>query len=230
VSVTLEVIDPPTVDRLYFWALQADFADASGRAAGGAHFGLQWHPDHPGGTAVNWGGYDRSGSILRGSESALPSALHNDNTRDLSWSPRRPYRLRISRSTDPAPVDGLVGWHGSITDLTTSTTIGIRDLYVAADRISGAVMWSEVFARCDDPSSAVRWADPTAVDLTGMERRPVSVSTNYQSHAEGGCANTCSIPDEAGIVQRTACDRVTPQGVRLEVPDYRARRDGYDQR
>ena len=78
--------------------------------AGGAHFGLQWHPDHPGGTAVNWGGYDRSGSILPGSASDLPSALHNDNTRDLAWVPRRPYRLRISRSTDPAPVDGLVSW------------------------------------------------------------------------------------------------------------------------
>ena len=55
VSVTLEVLQPPTVDRLYFWALQADFAtgDAGRRPAGGAHLGLQWHPQHPGSTAVN---------------------------------------------------------------------------------------------------------------------------------------------------------------------------------
>ena len=40
-SVTLEVIELPSVDRLYFWALQADFADGAGRGpvrrAGGAH-------------------------------------------------------------------------------------------------------------------------------------------------------------------------------------------------
>ncbi|HNE38225.1 MAG TPA: hypothetical protein PKZ82_17065, partial [Microthrixaceae bacterium] len=79
VSVTLEVLQPPTVDRLYFWALQADFAtgDAGRRPAGGAHLGLQWHPQHPGSTAVNWGGYRPGGGELSGTVSALPSALGN---------------------------------------------------------------------------------------------------------------------------------------------------------
>src|SRR6056297_1813035 len=36
VSVTLEVVTPPTVPRLYFWALQTDVGGAAGRA-GGAH-------------------------------------------------------------------------------------------------------------------------------------------------------------------------------------------------
>lgn len=30
VSATLEVLEPPTVDHLFFWALQATFVDASG--------------------------------------------------------------------------------------------------------------------------------------------------------------------------------------------------------
>ncbi|MCX6523597.1 MAG: hypothetical protein NTX58_02345, partial [Actinobacteria bacterium] len=44
VAVTLEILEPPSVERLYFWALQADFADENGRHGGGAHLGLQWHP------------------------------------------------------------------------------------------------------------------------------------------------------------------------------------------
>jgi hypothetical protein len=63
VAATIEVIEPPTVDKLYFWALQANFQDGrDGHARrGGAHFGLQYHPAHPGGGAVNWGGYHHGG-------------------------------------------------------------------------------------------------------------------------------------------------------------------------
>ena len=55
-SVVLEVLVPPPVPTLYFWALQASFLDGSGRSYGAAHTGLQWNPRHPGGQAVNWGG------------------------------------------------------------------------------------------------------------------------------------------------------------------------------
>ncbi len=47
VAVTLEVLEPPSVDRLYFWALQASFLDASG-SQGAGHLGLQWNPALPG--------------------------------------------------------------------------------------------------------------------------------------------------------------------------------------
>jgi hypothetical protein len=41
---------------------------------------------------------------------------------------------------------------------------------------------------------------------------------NYQRHADGGCANTVSVADGVGLVQRTAVERTTPQGARLAVP------------
>lgn len=220
ISVTVEVLEPPAVERLYFWALQADFADGAGRRGGGAHLGLQWHPQHPNSTAVNWGGYGADGVELRGSGSSLPSALDNLNTRDLHWSPGRAYRLRIARVDEPgaAPV-----WRGSVTG-PDGVPVVVRDLYPAADRISGAVMWSEVFARCDHPSVAVRWSDPTAVTLDGRAVHPTRLSVNYQSHADGGCANTNSDIEGAGVVQRTNVIRSTPQGSLLGVPGAQRRR------
>ena len=53
-SAVLEVVVPPQVPRLYFWALQASFASGS-RFHGGAHIGLQWNTRHPGGTAARRG-------------------------------------------------------------------------------------------------------------------------------------------------------------------------------
>lgn len=246
-SVTLEVIELPSVDRLYFWALQADFADGAGRGpvrrAGGAHLGLQWHPQHPGSTAVNWGGYGPDGAELSGSVSALPSALHNVNTRNFRWRPGSPYRLTISRvdggdggaggagtvgggagdgglGGGRAPgfgPDGFPLWRGSVSDADGDTTV-VRDLYAPGDRISGAIMWSEVFARCDHPSVGARWSDPVAVALDGSIVRPDRLSVNYQSRADGGCTNTDSRADDIGVVQWTNTERTTRQGAAIAVP------------
>ncbi len=216
VSVTLEVLDLPVVPRLYFWALQADFAGPGGQA-GGAHLGLQWHPSHPGSRAVNWGGYDARGTELRGSESSLPSALHNPNTRDLWWAEHTPYRLTIERAPADADRHGLHAWRGTVTDLASGAATVVRDLWLPGDRISGAIMWSEVFARCDDPGVAVRWSDPSATTIDGATVRPDRVATNYQTHADGGCANTDSSLDGIGIVQRTNAPRTTPSGVMLQL-------------
>lgn len=207
--MTLEVLEPPRVDRLHFWALQADVGDEQGRSAGGAHLGLQWHPQYPGCTAVNWGGYDAGGRELEGTASALPSALGNPNTCDLDWRSGAPYRLRIRRV-------GSV-WRGSVTG-PDGTTVDVRDLYLRGDRITGVVMWSEVFARCDHPSTAVRWSDPEGMTLDGAVVRAGRVSVNYQAHSDGGCANTDSSTDYTGIVQRTSVGRETPQGAVLAVP------------
>ena len=65
VSATFELLNEPAQDRLYFWALQAGFADADG-AYGGAHFGFQWHPQYPAKRAVCWGGYANVGGELQG--------------------------------------------------------------------------------------------------------------------------------------------------------------------
>lgn len=201
VGATLTVVDAPTVDRLHFWALQASFVEGAGlgRRLGGGHTGLQHHPRHPGGTAVNWGGYGADGRELGGSTSALPSALANPNTRDMVWEAGRPYRLSIHR--------GVEGWAASVDDVL------IRDLHVGGEGLMTIMVWSEIFAACDDPSSAVRWTDLSGVTADGDIVRPVAVRTRYQSVADGGCSNTSSDPDgEGGVVQRTNVARTTPPG------------------
>ena len=178
-EVTLEVLEPPRTPHLHFWALQATFLGPGGRRIGGAHLGLQWHPHHPGSTAVCWGGYrdDGSGRELDGDPAPLPSATGNPNTRDLTWHPQRPYRLRITAGGDGFVDDVLV-----------------RRLYVeGAVELAHPVVWSEVFAPCDAPSTAVRWSGVgTPARLT------------YQSYADGGCTNVRTMPHGDGAwIQRT---------------------------
>jgi hypothetical protein len=191
VAVTLEIVEPPGVDELYFWALQASFLDG-GRPVGAAHLGLQWHPDHPGGTAVNWGGYRDGAGELEGDQSALPSALSNPNTRDFAWRPRTPYRLRITGNGDG-------WWTGSVTDLATDNTTVVRRLHGGGNSLANPMVWSEVFARCDDPSVVVRWWD--------LSPAPVRMRPSYQAHEHGGCANTVSRRDGDAYLQITNADR-----------------------
>lgn len=222
VSVTLEVVDPPRTDDLVFWALQASFADPAGRAGGGAHLGLQWYSSHPGHTAVNWGGYASGAGELTGSRSDLPSAPGNANTRDFPWRPGVPYGLRIA-AAGPAPAgrgvpDGATAWRGSVTDLVTGSATVVRELYAPGDRLTGPMVWSEVFAPCDAPGCAVRWSAAAVETADGVAHRVTTATANYQSLADGGCVTTDSTPDGAGgIVQRTGVARRTPQGARLRL-------------
>lgn len=216
VAATLEVVEPPTVDRLYFWALQVSFVRPGG---GGAHLGLQFHPAFPGRGAVNWGGYAAAGDEgeLDGSSSALPSAQDNPNTRDFAWEAGRPYRLRIRRSPDEAP-PGFNSWEGLVEDVRAGEITVVRNLYSRGEFLRGPVVWTEAFARCEHPSVAVRWSDLAAV---GEEGRPLSVkrvSANYQERAAGGCDNTDATVDEFGWVQRTNVERRTRPGGLLELP------------
>jgi len=204
VSATLTVVVPPVVPELHFWALQASFVDG-GRRFGAGHLGLQWYPRHPGSTAVNWGGYAQGGGELEGSASALPSATGNPNTRDLPWEPDRPYRLEISVGETPGHWTGAVD--GS----------AVRDLHAGGSGLADVVVWSEVFARCDDPSSAVEWSGFEARTAGGEIVRPDRVVVNYQRHADGGCANTDVRRSAAGLVQITSTDRTTPLGAVLPV-------------
>ncbi len=214
-AVDLTVEEAPAVDQLYFWALQVDFVDPAGRAAGAAHLGLQWHPGHPGSTAVNWGGYRAGGGELDGTGSALPSAMANMNTRDFTWRAGTPYRLSVAPAPGVEVVPSETRWRATVTEIDSGTSTVVRDLHVPGDRISGVLVWSEVFARCDDPSVSVRWSNPTGTALDGSERRIRRATAKYQSHADGGCANTDSSPaanlNFPGLRQRTNCDRVTAQ-------------------
>jgi hypothetical protein len=203
-EAVLEVVEPPRVAELYFWALQVTFSQGA-RSFGGAHLGLQWHPQHPGSTAVNWGGYAAAGGELDGSTSDLPSALHNPNTRDMAWEPHRPYRLRVARSADRH------GWTGWVDDRP------VRDLFAGGSELTGLMVWSEVFARCDDPTAAVRWSGLVGRDEAGREHRPDRLTVTYQSVTDGGCTNTDVVvaPDGRSVEQRTATPRTVPAGVTL---------------
>jgi hypothetical protein len=201
-EAVLEVVEPPTVAELHFWALQVSFAEG-GRRHGGGHVGLQWHPRHPGSTAVNWGGYAAGGGELTGSVSPLPSALDNPNTRDLAWSAGRPYRLRVTQGTG--------GWTGWVDELP------VRDLHAGGSELVDLMVWSEVFARCDDPTSAVRWSGLLARDDAGVEHRPDRLTVSYQSVVDGGCSNTDVVlaPDRRSVEQRTATPRTVKPGTTL---------------
>lgn len=211
VRATIEVVDPPIIDKLYFWALQVSFMGPNGRI-GGAHIGLQHHASYPDSCAVNWGGYIDGAGELDGSVSNLPSALNNINTRTCRWYPNRPYTLRVYRSPER-------GWRGSIIDGSTGEETVIRDLWVDADHLASPVVWSEVFAHCDHPSAAVRWSNLTGIGVDGTVHDVRSVRLNYQTHQDGGCANTNTSVDGhgTGFVQRTNTERITQTGQTLSL-------------
>jgi hypothetical protein len=226
VSAVLEIVEPPRVSSLYFWALQVDFEEA-GVSWGGGHTGLQWNRRFPGGTALNWGGYaaqSQGGAVLPGSQPALFAFPGDPNTMSFDWEPRRPYRLRVFRSPDVAGA-----WRADITDLVSGSTTVVRDLMHPEGRRAGAgrgagrsylrrpLVWSEVFAECDAPQSVVRWSDLSAVSEDGAVVSPSSVLVNYQTHEAGGCGNTTVRRDGSGLLQITNAPREISQGAVLDL-------------
>jgi hypothetical protein len=233
VSAVVEILVPPQVPSLYFWALQVDFEE-DGTSWGGGHTGLQWNRRFAGHRAVNWGGYagqQLGGGVLPGSEPFLPAFSGDPNTMAYDWRPGRPYRFRIFRSPD---IPGA--WRADVTDLETGDSTVIRDLMhprrpAAGGRAGAAsrdgshighlyrpMVWSEVFAECDAPSVAVRWSRLAAKTEDGVTVAPAGVHVNYQAHQAGGCANTTVRTDGTGLVQVTNTLRDVPQGARLPLP------------
>jgi hypothetical protein len=202
VQVDLTIIDPPSTPDLHFWALQASFVEDGG-SHGAGHLGLQSISGHPGNTAVNWGGYFEGGGELPGSVSSLPSAKNNPHTRDFPWIPGAAYRLRIER--------GTTGWSGLVTDIERNETTVVRELFCPGSHLAGVVMWSEVFAPCEGPSTAVRWSNPIAITLDDSQA-VTAVRLSYQHVQDGGCTNTNASTVADGIEQRTATTRVAPHG------------------
>ena len=222
VSAVLEIVVPPSVSKLYYWALQVDFAEA-GRSIAGAHTGLQWNPRFSTHRAVNWGGYassDRGGFVLSGTGSTLAGFADDPNTLAYPWQSGRSYRLRVFHSPELAGA-----WRSEITDLSTGASTVVRDL-LPQDPPSGGevyllrpVVWSEVFAACDAPSVTVRWSDLRAVDRLGRQVGPITAIVNYQAWEAGGCPNTSAgIDSDGSLSQTTNTQRVVGQGARLSLP------------
>ena len=219
-AVEIEVVTPPVVPHLYFFALQVTFVDpSSGRKGGGAHIGLQHHPGHPHMRAVNWGGYAAAGGLLPGSESFLPSAREDLNTRDYLWEGKRPYLLAVEPTTAPAP-EGMVAWAGLIEDVEAERRTEIRHLFVPewATGLTTPLMWSEVFAPCDAPQVGVHWRRPQAWSLAGDAVGVRGVRLAYQDYENGGCTNTNTAVDATGYTQLTNEKRVNRVGAFLPAP------------
>jgi hypothetical protein len=211
VRATITITEAPRTPHLYFWALQASFADSSDRGLGAGHLGLQHHPDYDRGGALNWGGYHDGGGELSGSTSLLGSAVGNPNTSNFVWVPGRAYRYRIHRSPER-------GWRGSITDLGSGEETMARDLWIEADHLSHPMVWSEVFAPCDAPAVEVVWTDLHGLDRENRRIDPVDFVTNYQRVADGGCSNTSIHVDGTALIQRTSTARTTPSQTRIRPP------------
>lgn len=209
---TCEVLEAPAVDRLYFWALQVGFHDGE-NGRGGAHAGLQWHGRRPRQRAVNWGGYRDAadgGGEFDGSVSTLPRLNPAGNTMRYGWEVGTPYRLRVHRAGEV--------WRATVTDLDSGQTTVIRDLDAPGPYLVDPVVWSEVFAECDDPSVTVRWSDLSALTTDGAAVRPRSVSVTYQAASAGGCPNTTVAADHVGVLQTTNVRRTVGHGETIPLP------------
>ena len=206
VSVVLEVLRPPEVSRLAFFAIQASFWSQA-RHEGGAHVGIQWNPRHPRNRAVNWGGYDHEGVILAGTEPSLPSTPHDPNTRDFAWVSDARYRLTIGPRTPG--IRNPSRWPARIEGLDTGEDVVVRELLCYGDHLRAPVVWSELFTGCDDPSIEVRWSEPVGLSLDGEPVRVDRGRVTYQAYDAGGCTNTTVETDQSGIVQRSATRRRT---------------------
>lgn len=186
-KATLKVTTPPTVDDVYYWAMQVTFYDSEAGLVGGAHCGLQWNPGHPSSKAINWGGYDAEGNLLDGSESAFPSATDNPNTRDYNWSSDTEYTFEVF-----SPAEGE--WRATVNGVT------IRDLYVPDGvHIGDFLVWSEVFATCGEPTSVVEWSDLEMNDGSDT----VSIYRVYKGFSDECCENVNSYTGDNVFVQET---------------------------
>jgi hypothetical protein len=118
-----------------------------------------------------------------------------------------------------------------VTDLTTGRATVIRDLFVPAGGLSNPVVWAEVFADCDDPPTEARWSrlqastgphpgagpgrgSPGGSSVMAAEQvfTAASVGLNYQSYADGGCANTLTYAEGSSFVQVTGLPAARPPG------------------
>jgi hypothetical protein len=211
VSVGFEVLREPASDRTYFWALQATFADGH-RSYGAAHLGLQWYSRFADCRAANWGGYASppDQGVFNGTPPALPGFPDDPNTRAYPWRTGVVYEFRIRR--------GERGWAGEVADTSTGERVVLRELLAGGDRLRDVVLWAEVFAPCEAPTTEVRWTDLAAVTAAGERRRPDRVRLSLPG--DGNCPNSDLVLDERGFRQVTGAVRHVSDGLTYPVPRF----------
>ena len=116
----------------------------------------------------------------------------------------------MSRSNAAGP-DGLAAWRAEVIDLQAGRITTVRELRASGTTLGAPVVWSEVFAACDDPMVIVRWSDLRLSDAVGATTVVDEVRVNYQAIGDGGCARTNSTvsADGASFEQATATERRT---------------------
>lgn len=211
VNATITVTNPPTVPKLYFWALQVNF-ESDNRKQGGAHFGLQHHSQYQNNGAINWGGYFDLGGELEGTTSNLKSDLNNVNTRNYQWQSNIAYEYKIQKTSDG-------NWLGSITNLETGEQTHVRELFCDAEYITNPMVWTECFANHDDPSTTVAWSNLKAISTDGKEHKITSAEINYQKISDGGSANTNSYIHQSSFIQQTNTQRTNLSQTSISIPE-----------
>ena len=210
VEVTLEVVEAPVVDRLYFWALQATFNDAT-TDHGGAHLGLQWNPRYPGSRAANWGGYANVGQWgvdPRGHSVAAPEHAERPEHPRLPVAAgravplahlavRRRMARRDHRHDDRAHAARARPSHRRRpTDVADDVVGGLRPL--RSPERDGALV------------------EPEWTTASGRVVSPTRVRVTFPSG--GDCPNTDVGTDGIGVFQRTNTPRTHRDGDVLVLP------------
>ena len=144
--------------------------------------------------------------VIRATTTAVTAVDGNANTRLFAWEPGVAHRLRVHRSPTG------YGWRASVDEVV------VRDLFAGGEHVTGLMVWSEVFAACDDPSVVVRWSRFAAVDEAGTAVVPSAVAVTYQAFGDGGCTNTDVSADDVGVRQVTGVPRRAPHGTVFQLP------------
>lgn len=138
--------------------------------------------------------------------------MANPHTRDYPWRPGNSYQLVISRDTEL----GAGWWSGKVIDQGTSTRV--RSLFSPGERLSGLMVWTEAFCRCEAPPVAAIWSQPNMRLADGETLRPEAVRLTYQSEDNGGCSNSDCYQLPHGLAQITGVTRTSQEGAVLTWP------------
>ena len=162
-SAVLEVVVPPSVPRLYFWALQASFSDGTPTPRRCPPRIAVEHQVPAVGRRPTGADTPRTGRCCRGPSPRCPSTRKDPNTRDYPWIAGHRYRLQ------DRPQRRDQRRHGRLAGNDHPHRVGRRGQGARSPH-QGASTWSGRWCgrRCSPgasiPTTVVRWSDLRAID------------------------------------------------------------------